>query len=188
MATGRVFDRAKGDPSLLPDAFPCAADAHALPEAHHWQNAVSVSHGAGLVPDFVVFHPVLDLLVGHVEVALLLVQGGHFGHFFRAQFKVEDRDGLRDRRSSSRYFFRMGTVYRYSFFIGINLLCCPTRRQQPDGPFLCHGQRQQDLRLLQGRRYLRCRQVLSEHAEDDGGRYLQAALCSHGRAFAAARV
>ena len=43
-----------------------------------------------------VFHPVFDLLVGHVEVALLLVQGGHFGHFFRAQFKVEDLDVLLD--------------------------------------------------------------------------------------------
>ena len=63
----------------------------------------------------------------------------------------------------------------------LHALCCPTRRQQPDGPFLCHEQRQQDLHLLQGRRYLRCRQVLSEHAEDGGGRCLQAALCSHGR-------
>ena len=40
------------------------------------QHVVGVSHGAGLVPEFVVFHPVFDLLVGHVEVALLLVQGG----------------------------------------------------------------------------------------------------------------
>ena len=79
-----------------PDAFPCAADADALSEAHHRQNAVSVSHGAGLVPEFVVFHPVFDLLVGHVEVALLLVQGGHLCHFFRAQFKVEDLDVLLD--------------------------------------------------------------------------------------------
>ena len=90
VATGRVFDRAKGDPSLLPDAFPCAADADALPEAHDWQNAVGVSHGTGLVPDFVVFHPVFDLLVGHVEVALLLVERGHLCHFFFAEFKVED--------------------------------------------------------------------------------------------------
>ena len=60
------------------------------------QHVVGVSHGAGLVPEFVVFHPVFDLLIGHVEVAFLLVQGGHFGHFFRAQFKVEDRDVLLD--------------------------------------------------------------------------------------------
>ena len=44
------------------------------------QHVVGVSYGAGLVLDFVVFHPVIDLLVGHVEVALLLVQRGHFGH------------------------------------------------------------------------------------------------------------
>ena len=34
-----------------------------------------------LIPNLVVFHPVLDLLVGHVEVTLLLVQGSPLGHF-----------------------------------------------------------------------------------------------------------
>ena len=40
---GRVY-RGHG-----PDAFPCAADADALSEAHHRQDAVRVLHGKGVV-------------------------------------------------------------------------------------------------------------------------------------------
>ena len=60
------------------------------------QYVVGVSLGAGLVPYFVFFHPVFDLPVGHIEVALLLVQRGHLSHFLFGEFEVEDLDVLLD--------------------------------------------------------------------------------------------
>ena len=36
------------------------------------------------------------MVVGHVEVALLLVQGGHLGHLFFAQLEIEDFDVFLD--------------------------------------------------------------------------------------------
>lgn len=49
-----------------------------------------------LIPQFVVLHPVLNLLVGHVEVALLLVESGHLFHFLLRQFEVEHLNILLD--------------------------------------------------------------------------------------------
>lgn len=47
-----------------------------------------------LIPKLVVFHPFLNLLIGHVEVAFLFVQRGHLRHLVLSQFEVEYLDIL----------------------------------------------------------------------------------------------
>ena len=47
-----------------------------------------------LIPKLVVFHPFLNLLIGHVEVAFLFVQRGHLRHLVLSQFEVEHLDIL----------------------------------------------------------------------------------------------
>jgi len=48
------------------------------------------------MPWLVVFHPFLNLLIGHVEVAFLFVQRGHLRHLVLSQFEVEHLDILLD--------------------------------------------------------------------------------------------
>ena len=49
-----------------------------------------------LIPKLVTFHPFLNLLIGHVEVAFLFVQRGHLRHLVLSQFEVEHLDILLD--------------------------------------------------------------------------------------------
>ncbi len=49
-----------------------------------------------LVPQFVVLHPVLNLLVGHVEIAFLFVESGHADHLLLRQFEVKHFNILLD--------------------------------------------------------------------------------------------
>ena len=49
-----------------------------------------------LIPKLVAFHPFLNLLIGHVEVAFLLVEWGHLRHLVLSQFEVEHLDILQN--------------------------------------------------------------------------------------------
>ena len=101
----------------LPDAFPGAADAYALSQAHHRPYAFGVSFREGLVPKFVVFHPGLNLLVIHGEVALLLSLS-RYRHsrlsyrFFRMWFEA----GILINRQKQCSCFKTSKipVYRYN--------------------------------------------------------------------------
>ena len=49
-----------------------------------------------LIPEFIVTHPRLDLLVGHIEIAFLLIQGSDLFHLVVGKREAERFDILPD--------------------------------------------------------------------------------------------
>ena len=57
---------------------------------------VSCCEDTELIPEFVIAHPCLDLLIGHVEIAFLFIQGGNLLHLIVGKRKAERVDVLLD--------------------------------------------------------------------------------------------